>query len=42
MKFGMLLIVFSVLCFSVLTFSNAVAEDEVVQPQEQAQPSRAE
>ena len=42
MKFGMLLIVFSALCFNMLTFSNAFAEDEVAQPDEQAQPSRAE
>ena len=27
MKFGMLLIVFSALCFNMLTFSNAFAED---------------
>ena len=42
MKFGMLLIVFCALCFNMLTFSNAFAEDEVAQPDEQAQPSRAE
>ena len=42
MKFGMLLIVFSALCFNMLTFSNAFAEDEVAQPDEQAQPSWAD
>ncbi len=39
MKFGMLLIVFSALCFNVLSFSNAFAEDEIVL-QEEEQSSR--